>query len=403
MKKLLFAGIAVSMLAACSNDEVVPVNNESNAIKFGVTAENGTRADDIYCPTNEFGEFNVFATYGSPAAEYIANDLIKKNSTWENMTGTRYWPNTGNVTFFGYVNADGTFDKSDVAAPKFDDFAPKTDIDKQLDLMYACEVQAKGEKDNKVTLNFRHALSQIVFNARNDDANLYVEISGVSIVNIKGQGDYILPTTSTQGNLDHNYGDNVYVENTRGQWDFGSITSDAEYTVSVLNGTNAVAVNGQLDEDGNKTKGDIVNLTDWSKHDNGNSTVEGTPADKAKAMLLIPQNTTKFNVETKATGSYFLVNCKIWNVADPKSGKQDSDIVLWEGQNGQSENVMIPVEFKWEEGKKYLYTFVFGNGNGGYTGPDDPKPVLVPITFDVTIDEFFEVDGVEYETGVPAK
>ena len=66
--------------------------------------------------------------------------------------------------------------------------------------------------------------------------------------------------------------------------------------------------------------------------------------------------------------------------------------------------VAIPTsDIKWEQGKKYVYTFIFGEG-GGYippvdpeepdTDPEDPgKPVLVPITFQVTVDDF--IDGFQ--------
>lgn len=49
----------------------------------------------------------------------------------------------------------------------------------------------------------------------------------------------------------------------------------------------------------------------------------------------------------------------------------------------------------WKQGKRYVYTLIFGEG-GGFDpeNPDpenpDPEPVLVPITFDVTVDNFVE-------------
>lgn len=406
MKKLLFAGIAVSMLAACSQDEVVPVNNDSNAIKFGVTAENGTRANDIYCNDNPFKAFNVFATYQD--VPYIDNDRIVSNAqgtAWDNETGLRYWPNSGDVTFYGYVN--GTLNTADATAPKFELFTPATEAKDQLDLMYARKTQEKPKNGTEVKLNFRHALSQIVFNTRNDNSNLYVEIMGVSVVNLKGSGIYTLPNAEkggdTDGNLDHEYGDDTWKSTGRGSWDFGEAQATSKYSVA----WDAVAV------EGNKT---TVNLTDWSKHSSADANVAGTAVAKDYAMLLLPQETAAVNVQNEGTknedntytftGSYFLVDCTIWNVAGDKVVKEDikdadgnvttkADVVLWD-----KGNVMIPAAFNWEEGKKYLYTFVFGNGNGGYDPTDPtPDPVLVPITFDVEIDDFYEVDGGEYEYG----
>ena len=48
-----------------------------------------------------------------------------------------------------------------------------------------------------VSLNFRHALSQIVFQAKNTNPNLYVEISGVKLVNVDDKGNYTLPEKDT--------------------------------------------------------------------------------------------------------------------------------------------------------------------------------------------------------------
>lgn len=54
-----------------------------------------------------------------------------------------------------------------------------------------------------------------------------------------------------------------------------------------------------------------------------------------------------------------------------------------------------PAAQVWKQGKRYVYTLIFGEG-GGFNpeNPDpenpDPEPVLVPITFDVTVDNFVE-------------
>lgn len=400
MKKVLLASCAVALLTACSNDEVVQVNNDANAISFGVTAENNSRAADVYCNSNLFSDFNVFATVGD---NVFINKAVVTGPIWTSDK-TYYWPTEETVKFVGYKN--WALDVNTTTAPQFTEFAPAANVGEQVDLVYAVKSQAKSA-GSKVTMNFRHALSQIVFNARNDNDNLRVEISGVSVMNVKGQGDYILPTGDTDGNLVHNYGDatdlqagqvGTYDETAvRGSWSYADVEATSAYEVNF----NAVTV------EGNKT---AVNLTDWTKHNAAGSEF----GDKGNALLLIPQTTQKYvvgktdeaaeGVEGEATtyvreGSYFLVNCKISYVDTDEEGNEYVT-TLWD-----KGNVMVPVDFSWQEGKKYLYTFVFGNGNGGYD-PDPenptPDPVLVPITFDVTIDEFFEVGATEVETGVPS-
>ena len=80
---------------------------------------------------------------------------------------------------------------------------------------------------------------------------------------------------------------------------------------------------------------------------------------------------------------------------------------MWGKENAGTyvaKELAIPADFTWEQGKKYIYTFVFGKGNGGYDPDPDPSdpatPVLVPITFDITVDDFIPVPGTEIESGL---
>ena len=78
----------------------------------------------------------------------------------------------------------------------------------------------------------------------------------------------------------------------------------------------------------------------------------------------------------------------------------DEDVYLW-GAANTPKKLAIPVAFNWEQGKKYIYTLVFGEGNGGYEpDPEDPTPdpVLVPITFTVTVDDFVTPPATEVES-----
>ena len=92
----------------------------------------------------------------------------------------------------------------------------------------------------------------------------------------------------------------------------------------------------------------------------------------------------------------------------------DGDVCLWGKQDEEgawtTKELAIPVAFDWQQGKKYVYTLVFGEGNGGYDpdpepdpDPEDPDPVLVPITFEITVDDFELVDGGDIESGIPGE
>lgn len=362
MKKILFSAAMALVLVSCSRDEVIEINRDSDEIRFGVVTDAATRAADVYCNNNLPGAFTVYANHNGKT--YIDGDLIQKeNNAWVNKTGVRYWPE-GNVSFYAHVNGTG-FTWASGGVPTIEDYTVPTAVADQKDLLYAVKTQSEGQ----VTLNFRHALSQIVFQAKNTNANLYVEIDGVTICNLGNVNTFTYPTANTDDNIINHDGKGETT--TTGAWGtWVNLTGgNTDYPVKFT----AVPVPGDNDVKS------LTNTNDTNKEFSSN------------AMLLLPQTTTAWDTTTKPsadtqTGSYFLVDCKIWNVAG--DAYADSDVVLWEGP------AAIPVAFDWEQGKKYIYTFVFGDGNGGYDpNPDDPTPVLLPITFNVTVDDFVPVEN----------
>ena len=413
------------LLGSCSQDELVDVNPDSlgDQIEFSVVTNGATRADAVYHNNNMPGSFVVSAKSDqNNGVSYIDGDVIEnEGGKWVNKTGTRYWPE-GTLDFYAHVNG-GNYYKwnvtDGVASAMFKDFKVEPTVANQVDLLYAVTTGQKRETEktetettpetDPVTLNFRHALSQIVFQARNDSKNLHVVIEGVDVVNVGGTNTFTFPSASTTTNFDDgtdnpdNSGSGT--RDNLGTW--GELTAGtASYSVKF----SPVTVDGKVDENGDKTKGDVVSLT-YSKYDKDNN---ATPK-VSNAMLLLPQTTTAWKAEGEdaeslnaTKGSYLLVNCLIYNVSGDKYDAS-KDICLW-GEKGESgvytaKKLAIPAGFNWEQGKKYLYTLVFGNGNGGYDpgDPDDPTPdpVLVPISFEVTVDDFALVDGGEIEADVP--
>lgn len=384
MKKYYFlaAGLLL-MLGSCSQDDIVEANLGADEIRFAAVTNGSTRAADIYNPTNMPASFQVSAM--SQGKVYISDDKIERKGseapyTWENSTGTRYWPEDA-VDFYAHVNAGTTFALNS-GTPTFNNFTVESAVGSQVDLLYAVK---KGEtkETTPVQLNFRHALSQIVFKARNESENIFVQIKGVKVMNVKGSGTYTFPTASTDPNLPTADAAN---SNNRGSWALTNDNANYEVNFSSL-----------VDVKGSKTNPTTVNLSDE----------EGT------ALMLMPQTTDAWVPETYPkpgvgnTNSYLLVDCVIYNVADGSATPLPGDnVCLWGTEEGEgkytTKELAIPVKFAWEEGKKYTYTLVFGNGNGGYNpDPDgpDPDPVLVPISFEVTVDEF--LNGGSYDVESP--
>lgn len=368
MKKIIFGAMAAAALLACSQDQVIEQNRANDEITFSVVAENQTKASDIYCNNNLPTSFTVSATH--KGVIYIHKDKIEwQNGAWVNTSGVRYWPTDEEpIEFTAYVNANANGTKS------IDDFEVPVNVNEQVDLLYARTTQYKN--DGPVELNFRHALSQVVFQAKNTNPNLYVEIKGVSVCNLGNVNTFKFKSGgATDDNIiNHDGNGESEITGEGGYWE--PLTGgNTDYAVEFP----AVSVDGRFSP--------VMSLTNTNADGKEYST---------NAMLLLPQNTTAWDpaadgkpgVDTQE-GTYFLVDCKICNVAVLKVYNPDRDIVLWDGP------VAIPAEFDWEQGKKYIYTFVFGNGNGGYnpdpSDPDVPEPVLTPITFNVTVDDFVPV------------
>lgn len=392
-------------MASCSQDETIGINHDGDEITFNVVTNSATRAAGVYCNKNLPDGFYVSAI--SDGKTYIDKDYVTgENGNWTNTSGTRYWPETA-VDFYAHVNGGDAY-KWNNGSPKFEGFTVNNTVGSQVDLLYAVK-KNQSKTNGTVNLNFRHALSQIVFQAKNTNANLYVEIAGVSVANVGGTNTFTFPSANTETNIDHPE---------TGPGDDG-VYEDGEFGSGISYGTNwgtwAALTQGteQYNVDFEKTPvpgtNTLVALTtknDPSKEYNSN------------AMLLLPQKTTAWDPEANPvpdaagnTGSYLLVDCAIFNVAGTDYAEGD-DVCLWgkpQGSGWTTKELAIPVAFDWQQGKKYVYTLVFGEGNGGYNpdpedpDPEDPDPVLVPITFEIFVDEFDPVDGGEIESGIPGQ
>lgn len=386
--KLFFLALSAMALAtSCSNDEVTELS-DSNAIKYDLGIGKITRATDVYCNANKFTSFKVWANYtatGGTATPYIAGDVINfTNSAWADASGTRYWPEKGTLDFYAlarYTNPTLTTPGNTVA------WSVDGTVANQQDLCYAVK-KTQSKNTPTVALNFRHALSQIVFKAQNKNAKLYVEIEEVGVCNVNSGATFTLPDANTDDNITDHPSTTTPTIASQGSW--ASYTGAAKYTTEVFNKVVA----------GNST---VVNLTD------NTSTDSHATNDYGKAMLLLPvsSTTTPWNGKTQlainagtytpavADGTLILVKCKIWNVAGTAVDK-DNDVVLYGNEDGTARWAAIPASFAWSQGKKYIYTLVFDKGNGGIDpDPDDPKPVLVKIDYTVTVDDF--VKGENYD------
>ena len=199
-----------------------------------------------------------------------------------------------------------------------------------------------AENRGKVTFQFKHILSQVVFKAKTELKNMVVNINEIKIHNIKFAGTFTLPETSTGS----------------GTW---SLTPLQPGTDGKKN--NAFTVVKGKDIEVSNT------LTDISSQ---------TP------MLNTPQTLKAWDVTTPKTKeqadaadpieSYLEITCKI---------KQAGVYVF--GSDSEYKTLYVPFDTTWEIGKRHIYTLIFG---GGYD--DQGQPILKPINFDAKVDAWDE-------------
>lgn len=363
MKKIIFGAMAAAALLACSKEQVLEKNQAGNEISYSIQTDNQTKASDVYCQNFLMPSFKVYATYDNTTVnKWYYNDVITDNGTsWEGTT-TRYWSADGTHDFYAIVNGEMTVGADPTTVPTVVDFTPEAEVANQKDLLYAVAFD-KSRADQTVTLNFRHALSQVEFRAKNTNEKLHVIISGVTVGQVPSTGTFTYPTEESYDQfVDH---DQVKTNGAEtGTWALKN--TKADYSVAI---NNLPIVNNTP-----------VDLT-ISKDTDDNT------RDFSKSMLLLPTSsitggngTTAWNPANSGfNGSYLAVNCKIYNI-EGATFKPETDVKLHDGL------AVIPVSFNWEPGKKYIYTFVFGDGNGGYTPTGDP--VLAPVSYQIHVDDF---------------
>ena len=386
MKKyyLLAAGF-LTLLGSCSQDDIVDVNHDGDEIRFTAVANAPTRASAIHTTAN-LTEFQVSAV--SDGKNYIQNDkFVKEGGVWTGEGTPRYWPEDENQTvdFYAHVggNEEGiyTWAPGETTTAKFNNYKVADDVKGQEDLLYAVTTGQK-KQETPVSLNFRHALSQIVFNAKNASQKIYVEIYGVEVHNVQNQGTFTFPGETTAAQVTDG-AQTDYEATNKGLGTWSGKTGKTSYTVLF---DKPIVVSS---DDAHLNK--VVDVT--------------TGSDVTNAMVLLPQTTTAWDPETVGataetnTGSYIAVKCKVYNIAEGDGVHADGDEAVWGGNEEKGAWLAIPAAFGWEQGKKYIYTLVFGNGGGGHIpGPDpDPDPEFVSIKFNVTVDEFLDGGSQDIE------
>lgn len=350
--------IAMAMLMAACSQENVEGNQESQGlITFSVPEmqwnKANTRAqvlgsiEDLKASTTDI---RVTAKYHDDHSKvYINNERLQYlDNTWtlskyvdNAWIATKYYwlPNTSLDFFADVVSGNRTAFNNQVSNSTnytFDYTVPTT-IANQHDYVYAVSLNTL-KSDNPIPLDFRHALSQVVFTASVAE-NWKVTIHSITIHNIKNSGTF---SYETQG------------------W---TLSGNAQYNYTFPLGTDKVFSEA--------------------------SASERLLAANDERLVLMPQAITPWNPETETIAqansnhhSYVSISCKIQNNANG---------AYYAGNSGANDwgTIYAPISVPssdasevntWKPNKKYIYELPFG---AGYK--DDGKKTIDQITLSATI------------------
>lgn len=379
MKKstVMLWAIFGALLMGCSDEEIANVETSSrNAIGFNVLSNAAETRAIPTTPSNLTDtDFDVFAFTADGTAfmgkvdtdfEHDGVKIVYKDGKWDydDAGDLRYWPsealdfyafNPGTVSEDMMMNymweASGTVQK--ISYTCIDEYGANTGH-ANYDVMYAmAKGQTKDMNNGIVKFNFKHILSQVVFKAKTQYDNMQVDINMIKIHNVKMGGFFTLPATADG----------------TGSW---SDPADLPSEVSGL---------------GKFTVVKDVNIT-------VKSNTIATDISTTTPMLNRPQELTAWKVSETATKSkleadnakqcYLEIACKI---------RQSGAYLL--GSASEYKTIYVPFGDTWEQGKRHIYTLIFG---GGYN--DQGEAVLNPIQFDAETTDWGNADKADKDVNV---
>ena len=367
---LLSALASMALLSGCSDNELASVEtSQKTPIGFHtVGSQMGSRATIINQGNITLTDFRVFA-FTQKSAEDTSDDIQfmgdktndyehtgividHKKGNWDyaKAEDLRYWPESTKLNFYAISPASFVDDmithfgwniakdSKTITYSSCDEYNMNHDAT-NYDVMYAvAKDQTKNKNNGKVKFNFKHILSQIVFQAKTQYEGMQVDIKDIKIHNINMTGTFTFPTTAE-------------ASPTQSNWQTAAVPVNGIYTV---------------------VKDQTIKV---------NSAAKPTDISSKTPLLLVPQElnnpwNTKTTPKTKEQAdkdyeSYLEINCRIQQNGVYVFGK-DKYTTLY-----------VPFEASWDPGKRYVYTLIFG---GGYD--DQGQPILSPINYDATAEDW---------------
>ena len=361
MKKafiFLAAVAAATAMVSCNKDLELRNRENSNpdyGINFKLAESPLTKAAET--TVANIGSFKVTAI-GNAANFFTDLDVAVSGTGACTPAKTYYWPGY-QLDFFAYANHSSGVASITNAAKGIAGVTPVAAAADQKDFVISYQTGTKAANmASGVALNFRHALSQIVVKAANKSTSgIKINVKGVKMANVKASGDFSFPAAVTDphdgGTLDF------------ALWN-SSAAAKTAYTIGGASET-AVALSA--------TAADIM--------------------FSGASWMLIPQQLVAWDLnadKANAGANAFIgVYLQILDAADNQ---------LYPATAGEYAYANVPIDTKWEPGKRYTYTLNFlDETTGGGAGVDDNgDPVLgKPIAFTLTVDDWVDASAISID------
>lgn len=341
--KITSLGLAGLLLAtACSNDETQLIEC-GNEISFNTHVSRATETT-----TANLKNFKVWANATGFSSQRFIDGLIAskpEGKTYFTFENAVFWPQdvatldvfaVSPASLTASVNANG---------PTVSNFTPATAAKDQADLVVAYS-QANRSDGTNISLKFNHALSQIEVNATGGVTGVsetkHVWIKGAWLMNVCSSGTLAFDKDKATEN---------YMN-----WSVGSV----------------------------KTKYGIE-FTSVQALDHTSSPLLASGFESSN-MLLVPQQLATWNLDDESDkianaskGAYILVLCRVEARHPGKEHPGADGAVIVDGDNhvhqlfpytGKFDEEeygysCVPINTKWEPGKKYVYNLSFCGATSG--------------------------------------
>jgi len=330
MKRIRLILLALPLLlTACSNDSTeVEAGDSQSAIRFHSSVQGMTRST-YKADLSNLVSFKVAAVsnVASPEVYFAPMEVTHEaDGTWRN-TITYYWPPQA-LKFYAYAPTDLPVNITG-HIQQLSDFTIASKPVDQKDIITAWGQGvrvAPPETNGPVSLNFRHALSQIEVRASNP-SDTRVDVLGVKICRIPSTGTMTMPQAADEFST----------------WRL-AVGSEKDYVIK---------------GDTKAGEGDSRAVVTMENSTEVHSIMFGQ-----EGWLMIPQTLTPWSSGPTADGAYISVLCQIHD----GSGR-----LLYPDEEGKYGFTSVAIDTTWEPGHRYIYTLNFF-GNGGSAGLIDPNP-----------------------------